>query len=768
MSNVANIAKLAARRRTWLRLARLLPLALAAGFAAAILLLAASRLAGIALPTALLVALPLLIVIVWCGLSLWRHRLSLHAAAAALDERANLHDQLAAALEFENNAAPDPFQTLTRRSAEALASEVSLASLLPLRWHRSTLLLPVAIGALIATFWLIPLRVPPSAQLAGVRTLPQDTAERAAASLEESQQIVESVQDTYPQVETADQTAALLDDLQEQLAAGEALDESDIARASNALEEAADELESRAQETRESFEDLQDSLAQLDRPESQDETSPLRDALTRGDYERAQEEIDRLLEELEMFNAEQSEEADSLRESLDQLQDDLESLSTPQEPSGESAEPLSTQDQSPDQSPSSDPSQPDEPDTNNPPPSQSDQTPPDSTPDQPQAQDESGEPETQPSNPPASEDEPSAQGESTPTETAPEPPQTQDEPGDSETQPRDPPADNAAPSQQDENSQSNPAGTQQENTTEQSSQDPSDTPSDQNQSQSDQTQQQQSQSPTNAQEQDSESQTAKERIEQLREALKRDQSSTPTSTDEQAEQQEQPERQPSSERDSSPQRDESDQPPQNEQPQEQQDQNPSDKPGSPQQVDKESLERAKELIQRWQEQQEQAQDAQGDAQKLREQAQDLLESMNEEQVEQFRNRSRDGADDDTSDTTPDGSNRGDGPAVDFQRDPLTTNTEPVDARQQGEASQVLAEWFPDRDQPRDERTTQNVATRLRQAAQSARRASDRRSLPPRSRDAVRRYFDRLDELASPKQAPTPPPAEDASPPPGDQ
>lgn len=120
----------------------------------------------------------------------------------------------------------------------------------------------------------------------------------------------------------------------------------------------------------------------------------------------------------------------------------------------------------------------------------------------------------------------------------------------------------------------------------------------------------------------------------------------------------------------------------------------------------------------------------------------------------------------------DGSTRGGGDptrglAAGAQRQPLRTT--PVDARSPNEHAesgreQVVAEWLGSGDERREPVEQAAVRSRLLQAARSAERAIDDRSVPSRYDRILREYFRRLPERVAPSGgSSTPAPAAEPAP-----
>ncbi|MHC4977325.1 MAG: hypothetical protein ACYTF7_12110, partial [Planctomycetota bacterium] len=566
MSQVSNIARRSARRQSWQRIAHTLPLAISVALACSGMAILAARRAPLDAPLPLLLIAPAALALIVCLIDLARHARSLRSSAIDLDTRARTHDQLASALQYAGTRTSDPFEQLATERGERLAPMVGVARLLPFRWPRTLLTLPLGGGLLLASHTLVPTRSAPLVHETGVRQLDQAAAQQSGARLEEAQDVIEQLDEQHPEIQTLAETSELLQELERQLATDQPLDESDLARASEALEQSASELEQQATTTRETLDELRESLSEL--PPTQPDTDPLRatrDALRTGDHDTAREEIERLLEDLDSIS---NEDNNALREAIDDLARDLEQI------------------------PERDP--------------RADQTPPPTDPES------SGTP---------------PQPDPTPRETPDDPGQAQNDTPADTSENQDDQIDQRPPSEPDP-SQEQPG--EQTATDEQPG---SESPRQENRTQSDQTDQAEqadrtetdnpSQTPSQTQEpsedQDRQSQRQREqqtrdgaqkRIEELRDALSRQQRPAP---DEQ-----QPEDQ-----QSTPQAEQSE---------------PQSDPD--QRSTRESLERTKEIIERWENEQRQGQESTQDAQELRRRARELIDSMDEQELKELRERIR--------------------------------------------------------------------------------------------------------------------------------
>lgn len=298
------IAHAASRRALASEFLRLGGRALGVGSAAALALVAADKLAGGVAPWPLLVALPLGIsavaAAVWAVLRRWNPL----RAAIELDRALGLKDRLSSALEFDAQGKSDPFAQIAVRDAEAAARGVKLNQVIPLRPDWTWIAWPLAGAAAVAAAIWAPHVVwpePTADERAPIATAAEAAAEVAAAT-EVAQTVVESTVEDLASPEEL-QT---LRELHEQLVGGRSDPDEARTKAAGEIEQLAGKLERQAREEQLRQDALRERLAQLAKDEGgQGRSSPLADALERGDLAAARDAVRALMNGADQLTPEQ-------------------------------------------------------------------------------------------------------------------------------------------------------------------------------------------------------------------------------------------------------------------------------------------------------------------------------------------------------------------------------------------------------------------------------------------------------------------------------
>lgn len=293
--------------------------ALVIGAAAALLLVAADKVAGGLVPWAMLIASPLavalLIAVVWSLIARW----SPLRAAIELDRTLGLKDRLSSALEFAT--APrrdDPFVTIAVREAEEAADKVRLDRAVPIRFDGSWIAWPILGAAAVAVGIWAPWVVweEPRAATRQPVASRTETAADVAQAAEAARAAVES---SVGDIATPEQLRTL-EELHEQLVRGEKDPDGARIEASRAIDDLARDLARSAERERLEQDRLREELAQLAEAESGDgPAAALAEAMRQGDLEAGRRAVRELMEQADTLPPHERE----------RLAQDLERMSRP-------------------------------------------------------------------------------------------------------------------------------------------------------------------------------------------------------------------------------------------------------------------------------------------------------------------------------------------------------------------------------------------------------------------------------------------------------
>lgn len=270
----------------------------------------------------------------------WYRRTNALEAASEVDRAMALEDRLSSALDLADKKPDDPFVQMAVAEAERLATRVRARQAIVIRLGRSWLAWPVlAMATAGIGIFVQPLDLLRSEEQTVAEQERQSRIEQAANRLREIQQALETPTDPdNPDSEENDSSADLLapdqreylEQLQNQVEAGEIAPEQAEAELARMLEEAANEREQRARDALANDEALRNLLKDIS-PESGNgneassaqTVQELRDALRSGELDRAADALDDLMDLAERSEAAERE---RIAQELEQLSDELNQL----------------------------------------------------------------------------------------------------------------------------------------------------------------------------------------------------------------------------------------------------------------------------------------------------------------------------------------------------------------------------------------------------------------------------------------------------------
>lgn len=319
-------ARQALRRQALGRFVQHLGLALVIAGAAATLGVGVDRLFALELPAWLLVAAPVGLGALYALVRSALAPRNLLVAAAHVDRALTLHDQLGSAIALEQDADNDPFALLAVADAQRTAQEAPIKEATPIEFGASWWIWPITLTLAIASAIFLP-----SFDLAHRQQNQTKEATQIAQRQEATDDIAQAREAVAPEklstVDLATPTdMQTLDDLQQQLERGEIDPDEARAQAASVLNDAADRTDQQADEQERQLESLQTKLASSsnvgdtsDSPRA-DEPSELSESLASGDYDR----VRRLLEESQKQLESLSEtEREQMANELEQVADSI-------------------------------------------------------------------------------------------------------------------------------------------------------------------------------------------------------------------------------------------------------------------------------------------------------------------------------------------------------------------------------------------------------------------------------------------------------------
>lgn len=249
--------------------------------------------------------------------------------AIRLDRSFRLADRLATAESLESGTGPHQdraFAALVRRDADRLAGSLDVRPALPVRMTRVW----GGVAALAVLLWLASLYVPSMSPARGAdaetmaRRVDSLRQERAAVA-ESIRDVVENLEDEAQLDEEARGELDALDELASQLSGenAEEFDPSAVRDESAArINELADRLAEQARENTAAADELTRRFAGLDPPEAPMSAEEFSEALRRGDFGRAADLLDELMQDKEaMTEQERQAIADHLRALGEQIEE---------------------------------------------------------------------------------------------------------------------------------------------------------------------------------------------------------------------------------------------------------------------------------------------------------------------------------------------------------------------------------------------------------------------------------------------------------------
>ncbi|MEM1166661.1 MAG: hypothetical protein AAGI30_10275 [Planctomycetota bacterium] len=252
----------------------------------------------------------------------WVRRLGDLEAAMELDQRAELNDRLATAMDLESQADTDPFAALAVRDAVDRASGVRVSAAMPLRLNATWRVWPALATVALLAAGLVPQRDAAGEAREAELVLAMER-ERASDDLDEALRLAKQAAEEAPITDLAtEQQLAMLDRIREELESAEASPEEARAEASTIAQQLANELDQQA----EALEQEQDAFRELARDAAaraaaEQGASELTEALERGDFAAAQQELDALQEEMAgLSEEERAQRAEELAELAEQLE----------------------------------------------------------------------------------------------------------------------------------------------------------------------------------------------------------------------------------------------------------------------------------------------------------------------------------------------------------------------------------------------------------------------------------------------------------------
>lgn len=335
MQRVQSIAKRASRRafvRTWLRVAG--P-ALVAGSALSLAAVLTDRLIGPGLTWWPFVAAPIAAALLGAtAWALWKRR-DPFAAAVEVDTRLRLRDKLGTGLAFAGTGSiDDPFVAMSLEEADEAASRVDLKRAIPLKLGNAWVAWPV-LACLAATCGVLmpPLRLLDEHEPPPLIAYSNEQVDRARAAIEEAAQQIQSEPQPDASVADAplDPQREALDLLKKQLTEGSKSPDEALATAASVLEEEAQEAQREAERreaaqaaAREALSDIPpepaDAGASPTSPDEPFDPAAIREALRRGEPDKAAEALRQLREQVERMPGAQRRE---VAEQMDALARDL-------------------------------------------------------------------------------------------------------------------------------------------------------------------------------------------------------------------------------------------------------------------------------------------------------------------------------------------------------------------------------------------------------------------------------------------------------------
>lgn len=234
------------------------------------------------------------------------------ATAARVDEALELRDRLSSGLELAEETGEDrAFSQLAVRDAEAHAASVRVSRAVPLRGTRDWLLWPVFSAAAVAAVLLLPAYLQQQSQAS-----PGELA-RARESIVRAAQVVEEENAAEASMPEADQsTLDRLNDIERELAEGRRTPDDAKTESAAVLEERAREL---AEEAEREQGGLEQRLSEI-KTDPDSSVSDLAEALRSGDFAETAERLRELARDAKSMDDQSRQElADDLREIARQL-----------------------------------------------------------------------------------------------------------------------------------------------------------------------------------------------------------------------------------------------------------------------------------------------------------------------------------------------------------------------------------------------------------------------------------------------------------------
>ncbi|MFG0275679.1 MAG: hypothetical protein ACF8QF_11535 [Phycisphaerales bacterium] len=308
MPDLATLARRAARRKATADAIRVGGPAMLTACAGSALAVGVDRLVGLGAPLPLLIAGPLAFGVAFIAWRVWRSRRGAHAALARVDHALAMRDRLSNGLAFEAAGDDDPFARAAVREAADAATSVRLRRAIPVRFDWTWWAWPAALAIAISAGALVPSRAATARQ----RQAEAEQATRSAA--DDARRDVQAAAERAAALTRDDaedpESLRVLDDIARQLDEGATTPDGARAGAADALSDLADDLEQDAEQSERESEALQERFDGV-APEDTDEADPGADALGRAleefDLDRAGEALDEMRERVGRMTPEERE-----------------------------------------------------------------------------------------------------------------------------------------------------------------------------------------------------------------------------------------------------------------------------------------------------------------------------------------------------------------------------------------------------------------------------------------------------------------------------
>jgi len=333
MSDITRTISIARRRILWDRVVQYVGKALAYALPAALALLLAARLIGLAIPLAWYGLVVLAAIAGAMAFALSRPPRAIDVCVT-IDRRLQLKDRMGSAHAIANARTVLPgFAPLVLADAQRLAATLDLRQAIPVRLRGDWSFAGTALVVFALSAWLVPMRQPaPSGPRAAA---PAEVLAAQDAIRKQTDEIRQSLDEQPADDSSAEASHAALDEKIAQLdAIAEQLTQHDpsnpeIARAraeaSASMNELAEEMAARSERELEALDELARRFEGLDRPAGENAIDPqlqkFLDSMAQGEFDRAAEALDEATDAAQSGNDEAKRDlADEMRTLSEQLE----------------------------------------------------------------------------------------------------------------------------------------------------------------------------------------------------------------------------------------------------------------------------------------------------------------------------------------------------------------------------------------------------------------------------------------------------------------